>query len=209
VAETGGRNEGCREPIERSPERHPQVEVGEVTRRRPRLVKRAVSHHRRGKEDRDPSQRREKPRLVFRLGQGKQGECHRGQVQIEERGRRDDSPVAEYQHEGEQIERERQHPKQRGGGDIGRPVGGEGGKQGRREQRKPHPAQAARGAGAVSLSAGAAWAREALRGSPAPSLWQARRIVKTAARAAASSKNPSVQRRLSSRSPKAGSSTKG
>ena len=36
---------------------------------------------------------------------------------------REPRPVAEHRHEGEQIERERQHPEQRRGGDVGRDVG--------------------------------------------------------------------------------------
>ena len=37
---------------------------------------------------------------------------------------REPRPVAEHRHEGEQIERERQHPQERRGRDIGRDVGG-------------------------------------------------------------------------------------
>ena len=73
-----------------------------------------------------------------------QGQGHGGEMQVQQHRARDQRLVAEHQHEGEQVERERQHPQQRRGGDVGRDMGGEGRQQRRRHQRQADPAQAIR-----------------------------------------------------------------
>ena len=48
----------------------------------------------------------------------------RNGTSLSDRVVREPRPLAEHRHEGEQIERERQHPEERRGGDVGRDVGG-------------------------------------------------------------------------------------
>ena len=144
LAEDLGRDQRRRQAAERSPERHPQIELREVADRGPRLVERAMGHHGRGEEHGNASRRREEPGLVLGLRQRQQGDGHGGEMEVQQHGAWDERLVAEHQHEGEQVERERQHPQQRRGGDVGGDVGGEGREQGRWDQSQADPAQAIR-----------------------------------------------------------------
>ena len=77
-------------------------------------------------------------------------------MQEQQRLARDQRVVAEHQHEGQQIERQRDHPQQRRRGDVGRHVHGEGGHQRGRHERQARPSPGAAAASAAERVASSA-----------------------------------------------------
>ena len=105
-------------------ERGPEIELGEQRRRRPARVDLAMAGERKREQREQIEHDAGEPVFAVAAEQRDRERRHQKRHDLDDEIVREPRPVAEHRHEGQQIERERQHPEQRRGGDVGRDVGG-------------------------------------------------------------------------------------
>ena len=106
-------------------ERSPEIEFGEPRGRRPPRIDLAVARERQHEQRQQIERHGGEP--VFAVAAEQRDGERRGHERhdLDDEIVREPRSVAEHRHEGEQVKRERQHPEQRRGRDIGRDVGGD------------------------------------------------------------------------------------
>ena len=133
------RDQPRRDAADHAAGRHPEVEAGEVARRRAPSRQFAMAHQRADEEHHEMD--RDQPddgleRLEHDHGDEADDEQR---LDIDDEPMRNDRPAGEHDDEGQEIERERQHPEQRHRRDVGRDVGGDRDQQAGRHGRERHP----------------------------------------------------------------------
>ena len=134
-----GRDQPRRDAADHAAGGHPEVEAGEISRRRARARQFAMAHQRVDEEHHEMN--RDQPEDGLERIEDEHGD----EADDEDRLHGDDQPVRndraarEHDDEGQEVERERKHPQQRHRRDIGGDVRGHRHQQARRHRRERHP----------------------------------------------------------------------
>ena len=124
VVEQMRREQAGEDAADHPAERGPEIELGEQRRRRTARVDFAMTRERQRKQRKQVERHRGKPVFAVAAEQRDGKRRHHKRHDLDDEVVREPRPLAEHRHESEQIERERQHPEQGRGGDVGRDVGG-------------------------------------------------------------------------------------
>ena len=118
------RNQGVEQPAQHPADRHPNVELRQMGGRRTRPGQLPVAHHR-GDKERGEVQQQDQPHL-FVVGGVEAGRQpgHQERLEPNHGPVQPSHPAGEHQHEGEEVEGQRNDPEQRHRGQIGGEEGG-------------------------------------------------------------------------------------
>ncbi len=134
-------NESVKETADGPAGSNPDIESGQILRRRSRPVEFSVTEHG-GQEEGDEVQRVDQGNRTGGLNDQQQNEGDQGSGKDpHHQPLREQCPACEDQDEGEQIESQRYHPEKRNDGDIGGDVLRYPEQQARRQKGVPDPAQ--------------------------------------------------------------------